>query len=178
MKPRNREREYASPLGRRPGWISVSPLAVPTVWMATPDGLISLDLIAVELAVNGMRKDWRLTPAEAAYAIDLLLQRGVERLTISKLLGPDYRTLRAWFPEDTTPLSEALSRIHALTAANPVANPRPGRKPLARCGTYAAAVRHSKRKEPMDDWCHRAKLAADAYYRKNGTYRGFPGLAS
>ncbi|MFJ8992665.1 hypothetical protein ACIRQH_19990 [Streptomyces sp. NPDC102279] len=178
MKPRNRERQYGSPLGRRRNWISVSPLAVPTVWMATPDGLICLDLIAVELAVNGLRKGWKLTSAEAAYATDLLLQRGVERLTISKLLGPDYRTLRSWFPKDDTPLGEALSRAQVSAEANPTVHKRPGRKPLACCGTYAAAMRHQKRKEPMDEPCRQAKRAADAFYRKHGTYVGFPGVAA
>ncbi|MEU4170976.1 hypothetical protein AB0F46_29365 [Streptomyces sp. NPDC026665] len=175
MKPRSRTSEQGVPVGRQREWISITSLAVPTVWMAGPDGLICLDLIAVELAANGLRSGWKLTPYEAAFGTDRLLQRGVERLTISKLLGPDYRTLRNWFPEDTTPLAQALALIHAQTEANRRKAERLEPRPVPRCGTYAGAKRHERQKEPMDDVCREAKRAADRYYRQHGTYVGAPG---
>ncbi|MFF3310532.1 hypothetical protein [Streptomyces sp. NPDC002952] len=189
MRPRNRDIEPGSLMGRRRDWITVTTLAVPTVWMAAPSGLVCLDLIAVEFAVNGIPADSRLTPPEAAYAAAMLLQRGVDRWQVAKLTGRDYRTLRSWFPNDDTPLSVALARIGRRDEQSEkqplrrdeqrVKRPRRRRSEAEPpCGTYLAAQRHRKRKEPLDGLCREAKRVADRYYRKHGTYIGAPSVAA
>ena len=71
MRPANDTVVPGVHAGRSREWISVTTVAVPTVWLATADGLVLLDLLAIELAVNGLRTDgWRLTGPEAAYAAD------------------------------------------------------------------------------------------------------------
>lgn len=162
------------PAGRQRDWIPVTTLAVPTVWMATADGLVLLDLLAIELAVNGCRTDdWSLSGPETAYATDFLLQRGMDRSKIARLVGSDIRTLRSWFPEDDTPLGEALTRVRTKAEWNLEYRHRSSWTP-APCGTYRAAQRHGRRKEPLDEACRKAKRAADRHYKQHGTYVGSP----
>ncbi|GHA28922.1 hypothetical protein GCM10010372_31010 [Streptomyces tauricus] len=179
MKLQNRPSHRGVPVGRERDWIPVTTLSVPTVWMATPDGLVCcLDLVAVELAVNGRRNGWKLTAPEAAYAADLLRQRcqGIEHHTIAKLLGVDYRALDRWFPSADTPLHDALSRARdqGLTEAARKAALKAPPKPLARCGTYQAARRHKRNREPVDELCRKARRAADRHYKQHKTYIGAP----
>ncbi|MFD5266718.1 hypothetical protein [Streptomyces sp. NPDC058335] len=164
------------PVGRQRDWIPVTTLAVPTVWMATASGIVSLDLVAVELAVNGRRKGWTLTPYEAAYAADLLLQRGVDYSVIALRVGASGTTLRKWFPTDDTPLSDALTRIRTRSEAaeaGAATNPR-----RAKCGTYRGNQRHRKRGEPQCEPCLEARRAAERHYRQHGTYVGAPEVAA
>ncbi|MCX4575659.1 hypothetical protein OHB41_21185 [Streptomyces sp. NBC_01571] len=168
----DRERAVLVPSQRE--WISVTALTAPTVFMATAEGLVCLDLIAVELAVNGEHQAGELTPPEAAYAADIMLQRGMDRSVIARRAGMDHRTLRAWFPTDDTPLCEALQR--ARTAAEwcqEMAKQLPAKPPI-RCGTYRGAQRHRRRKEPCCEPCRLARNAADRHFRKHGTYSGAP----
>jgi hypothetical protein len=170
-------RHTGVPAGRQRDWIPVTTLSVPTVWMATAEGIVCLDLIAVELAVNGLRQG-TLTSHEAAYAADYMFQHGMQHGLIATRTGVSGDTLRRWFPTETTPLREAFARIRskAVIAAERLAN-LPAKAP-ARCGTYTAAQRHVRRKEPLDEPCRMAKRAADRHYRKHGTYVGCPEFPS
>lgn len=165
-----------APVGRQRDWIPVTTLAVPTVWMATAEGLVCLDLVAVELAANGLRDGWTLTPPEAAYTADLLFQRGVRSGLISHRIGVSGTTLRKWFPTDDTPLSDALkqqrTRIEALQGMNEE------RSHQARCGTYRGSQRHQRQGQPLCGPCREAKNLADRHYRKHGTYLGAPEVAA
>ncbi|WP_432041461.1 hypothetical protein [Streptomyces cadmiisoli] len=165
-----------TPVGRRQEWVPATTLAVPTVWLATADGLVLLDLVAIELAINGLRtRDWSLTGPEIAYAADFLLQRGTDRTQIAKLVGSDYRTIRSWFPTNDTTLSEALTRVRTPAEHNRrLRERRSAEHPPARCGTYKGAKRHQRRKEPLDEACQLALRAADRHYRAHGTYAGCP----
>lgn len=100
-------REYTGvPVGRQRDWITVTDLAVPTIWMATPDGLVLLDLIAVELAANGRRKGWTLTRDEARYTALLLFDRGVHYSTVAHRIGVSGTTIKAWFPHLAAPKND------------------------------------------------------------------------
>lgn len=171
-------RHTGVPAGRQREWIPVTTLSVPTVWMATADGLVCLDLVAVELAANGLRQGWTLTSHEAAFAADLMFQRGLQHGLIATRTGVSGDTIRRWFPTEETPLADALTRIRTRTPA-----PEETRKAqsVPRCGTYGAAQRHVRRREPLDEPCRWAKAAADRHYRKHGTYVGapnYPGAAA
>lgn len=163
------------PVGRQRDWIPVTTLAVPTVWLATADGLICLDLVAVELAVNGRRQS--LTPYESAFAADFMFQRGVTRTTIAKRLWLSGSMLGKWFPTDDTPLHEALTRVQTRAEALKAAYEATGSRSRARCGTYVGAQKHQQAKEPVCEPCREAKRAADRHYREHGTYIGAPEVA-
>ncbi|NUS83010.1 MAG: hypothetical protein HOY75_09700 [Streptomyces sp.] len=159
--------------GRYRDWISVPRMTAPTVWLATPDGLVSLDLIAIELAMNGRRKGWTLNRDEARYAVRLMLDRGVPYAVISTRVGASAATLRSWFPGEIEASADGRAR------ARP-SKPAPERKPRlpAQCGTYYGARAHVRRKEPVCPPCREAKNAADRYYRVHGTYVGAPAVPS
>lgn len=163
------------PAGRQRDWIPVTRLAVPTVWMATADGLVCLDLVAVEFAINGQRKGWTLTSFEAAYAADLLFQRGVDYSVIANRIGVSGETLRKWFPSDDTPLGEALSRVRTRLEASRAAAVQKG--PI-RCGTLPGYRRHRRRKEPRCEACWHARRAAERHFKEHGTYVGAPEVAA
>lgn len=141
-------------------------LAVPTVWLATPDGLVCIDSIAVERAVKGQRSGWTLTEDEARYAAGLMLDSNVPYSVVSKRVGVNAVTLRAWFPE-AAPQSELMAR--------------PGdraRKEPPKCGTRRGYYRHHRYKETPCKPCKAANAAADRYYRLHGTYEGAPEVAA
>lgn len=48
--------------------------------------------------------------------------------------------------------AERMRRYRARLRGGPVRTPQP-------CGTYAAARRHERRGEPLDELCHQAMLA-------------------
>ncbi|MEV8600486.1 hypothetical protein AB0465_11470 [Streptomyces griseoviridis] len=146
-------------------WIIVPWTLSPTVWVGTADGLVLLDLIAVELAVNGRRRGWTLTREEAQFAARLLLDRGVLYSVISVRVGASADTLRAWFPDKIEPPSAARPRSR---------KPKPKRRSPARCGTRQGHSRHLRRREPPCEACRMAKNAGDRWYRKHGTYVGAP----
>ncbi|MBL1108025.1 hypothetical protein JK361_26130 [Streptomyces sp. 5-8] len=162
--------------GRHRDWIPVTTLSVPTVFMGTSDGVICLDLVAVELAINGVRKGWTLSSDEAAYAADLLFKRGVDYSVIAERVGVSGQTLRKWFPTDETPLCDALSRVRTRSQAAQL-NSAVRLGPV-RCGTLPGYRRHQRRKEPQCDACRKARTAADRHYRLHGTYVGAPGVAA
>lgn len=153
------------PVGRQRDWIAV-PMGAPTVWMATPSGLVDLDLIAVELAINGLRDGWTLTPDEAFYAATVGFAHGLTYSVIAKRLGVSGTTMLGWFPGGTP---EA--------AQNPRQAPRRTRQ-SAECGTDAGYRRHYRLKEPTCAPCRAAKAASRRHYRKHGTYVGAPGATS
>lgn len=177
MRPQPRPIEHGVPVGRHRGWIPVTTLAVPTVWLATADGLVCIDLVAVELAANGLRKGWTLTSEEAAYTAALLFQRGVKHGMTSGLVGVSGSTLRKWFPTEETPLSEALARVKPRADVGKLSAERAADREAPKCGTYPAAERHRRRNEPVCPPCQEAKKAADRFYREHGTYIGAPQLA-
>ncbi|MFI0530272.1 hypothetical protein ACH3XX_09510 [Streptomyces scabiei] len=145
------------PVGRQRDWIAV-PMGAPTVWMATPTGLVDLDLIAVELAINGLRDDWTLTPDEAFYAATVGFAHGLQYSVIAKRLGVSGTTMLKWFPGGT-----------AETAQNPRQAVRRSRQPVT-CGTEAGYRRHYRLKEPTCAPCRAAKAVARQHYLKHGTY--------
>ncbi|MFE9906456.1 hypothetical protein [Streptomyces achromogenes] len=166
---------YAAPVtgvvpGRQRGWIPVTTPAVPTVWVSTAEGIISIDVVAVELAINGLRDGWTLTSDEAAYAADLLFRRGVLYSVIAHRVRVSGETLRKWFPTDDTPLRDALARIRTRA---PAARASSAVEPI-RCGTLPGYRRHQRRKEPQCEACRRARRAADRHFRAHGTYVGAP----
>ncbi|MFD4263795.1 hypothetical protein ACFWR9_40890 [Streptomyces sp. NPDC058534] len=155
---RNDERRF-SPAGRIR--IPQAP-ATPTFWLATSDGLVDIDAIAVERAMNGERKDWTLTEGEARYAAQIMFDQQVSYSVIAARLGRSTETLRRWFPGKVVPGSPALSRA--------------GDRAEIRCGTPQGYQAHHRRKETPCTLCKGANAAADRYYRLHGTRRGFPGI--
>ncbi|MBK3631607.1 hypothetical protein JHN52_01250 [Streptomyces sp. MBT97] len=149
-------------IGRQRHWIRVTSISVPTVWMATAEGLVCLDLVAVELAANGLRKGWTLTPDEARYTARLLLDREVPYSIISQRVGANTETLRSWFPGEIAPASEQLAR--------PQARPQCG----TRRGTRRGYRWHRARLEPPCPDCLEGNRVADRHYKEHGTYVGAP----
>ncbi|WP_078878304.1 hypothetical protein [Streptomyces sp. NBRC 110035] len=143
--------------------------AAPTVWMATSEGLVCLDLIAIERAANGGREGWTLTEDEAWYAASLLFERGVLYSVIARRLGINSAKIRAWFPDLAVPADECMSRTG--TRKMPA-----GRTPV--CGTRKGYGRHHRRGEAPCQPCKDANAVADRYYRKHGTYIGAPEVAA
>jgi hypothetical protein len=121
------------------------PMASPTVWLSTPEGLVDVDLVAVEKAANGQRKGWRLTEAEARYAARLMFESKAPYSVVAERVGVSTATLRKWFPEHVVPASPSMARPGAR---------RDDEKPCERC-----------------KW---ANAAADRHYRIHGTYLGAP----
>jgi len=159
--------------GRNRDWISVPRMTAPTVWMATSDGLVSLDLIAIELAMNGRRKGWTLSRDEAQYAVRLMLDWGVPYAVISTRVGASAATLRAWFPGEIEASTDGRARARP---SKPAPEGKPAR--VAQCGTYYGAQRHVRRKEPVCPPCREAKNAGDRHYRQHGTYKGAPSVTA
>ncbi|MFC7909018.1 hypothetical protein [Streptomyces nigra] len=145
-----------------PEWVSVPNMTLPTVWMATPEGLVSVDLIAVELAMNGRRKGWTLSPDEARYAARVMLDKGISYSLISTRVGASTATLRAWFPGEIRPTAAHLAREGDRTLSD------------AACGTVRGYRRHHRRQQTPCQPCKDANAAADLHYRKHGTYKGAP----
>lgn len=157
------------PVGRQRDWIPVTKLSVPTVWMATPDGLVLIDLIAVELAANGLRKGWTLTPDEARYTAGLLFEHGLLYSVIAKRVGASGSTLKRWFPELAVPAAPERARDGGR---------KPKASPDVRCGTRRGYGRHHRRGEAPCQPCKDANAVADRYYRTHGTYVGAPEVAA
>ncbi|MDT0567872.1 hypothetical protein RM704_10390 [Streptomyces sp. DSM 3412] len=149
------------PVGRQRDWIHV-PMGAPTVWMATPDGLACLDLIAVERALNGLRGEWTLSADEAFYAATVGFAHGLTYSVICERLGVSGSTMLAWFPGGKAEAAQA---------------PRRSRQP-AKCGTKAGYHRHYRHKEKPCEPCRAAKAVAHKYYREHGTYVGAPEVAA
>ncbi|MYW48845.1 hypothetical protein [Streptomyces sp. SID161] len=137
--------------------------------MATADGLVVLDLIAVELAANGLRTGWTLTPDEARYTASLLLERGLPYSVVAARVGASGATLKCWFPEQAVPASPELARDGSR-------KPRPSSD--ARCGTRSGYSRHHRRGETPCQPCKDANAVADRYYRRHGTYVGAPEVSA
>ncbi|MFD7884043.1 hypothetical protein ACFV3N_16590 [Streptomyces bauhiniae] len=171
---RSKQAVAGVPVGRHRDWIAITSLSVPTVWMATPDGIVCLDLVAVELAVNGRREGWTPSAHEAAYAASVLFARGVEYSVIAKRVGVSGATMRSWYPTDDTPLHEALSRIrvHVPGQSAVLAAPRP--RKLPQCGTYQGYRFHRRHGEAGCEECCAARRARDRYRRVHGTIAGAP----
>lgn len=157
------------PVGRQRDWVPVTKLSVPTVWMATAEGLVCLDLVAVELAANGLRKGWQLTADEARYTAVLLFERGLPYSVVCTRIGVSGSTLKAWFPEHAVPGDPSLART-GTRKSKPSATPQ--------CGTRRGYGRHHRRGETPCAPCKAANAAADRYYRLHGTYIGAPEVAA
>ncbi|MFJ5638699.1 hypothetical protein [Streptomyces sp. NPDC093223] len=166
MRIKPRPVEPGVPAGRQREWIPVYSFPVPTVWLATSDGLVLLDVIAVELAVNGLRKGWKLTRDEKWFAARLMLDRKIPYSTISTHLGASAATLIEWFPGEIEPLV-----IRSDRGKKRRRQPTPGPS----CGSRSGHRRHIRRRERPCKRCLLAKRAADRHYREHGTYVGAPG---
>ncbi|MGW3847139.1 hypothetical protein [Streptomyces fagopyri] len=154
------------PVGRHRGWVRVTSFAVPTIWMATAEGLVCLDLIAVERAVNG-RRVGKLTEDEAKYAATLLFARGVPYSRIGNLIGVSGAKLRDWFPEQAVPLNPRFVRTGPRQSRR--TDPPP-------CGSRKGYSWHRRHGETPCPLCREANSLADRYYRRHGTYMGAPEL--
>lgn len=151
------------------GWISVPRITAPTVWLATPDGLVSIDLIAIELAMNGRRTGWTLTPDEARYAGRIMLDREVPYSTISARIGVGTDRLREWFPGEIEPSNERMAR----------SGPRPKPSQITeQCGTRRGYRRHRANLEAPCVLCTEGHKVADRHYREHGTYIGAPQITA
>lgn len=168
MKLANRT-ERGTGVGRHSGWIPVMTHPVPTVWMATGDGLVCLDMIAVELAVNGLRKGWKLTRDEKWFAARIMLDRKVHYSVISTRVGASATTLGEWFPGEIEPVIVRQDRGKKRRR-----KPTPSRM----CGTRSGHRRHVRRRERACQPCRDAKRIADRFYREHGTYVGAPKLTA
>ncbi|MEU9523701.1 hypothetical protein [Streptomyces sp. NPDC048224] len=135
--------------------------ATPTFWLATADGLVDIDAVAVERAMNGERTGWTLTADEARYAAGIMLDHKVPYSVIASRVGKSTETLRRWFPGRITAETPELAR--------------PKNREI-RCGTPQGYQAHHRRKETPCTLCKGANAAADRYYRLHGTRRGFPGI--
>ncbi|MFJ2774915.1 hypothetical protein [Streptomyces sp. NPDC087300] len=144
--------------------VQVPQMAAPTVWLATPEGLAVIDMVAIERAVNGERRGWGLTEDEARYATRLLLDHGIPYSTIVSRVGVNARTLKNWFPEIQTP-------DHMARTA-----PRSTQRPP--CGTRRGYGAHKRRGEKACKRCRAANAAADRHYRRFGTHLGAPEVAA
>ncbi len=162
------------PVGRQRNWIAV-PMRTPTVWMATDDGLVCIDLIAVERALNGLRKGWTLTADEAFYAATIGFAHGMTYSQIADLVGVSGSTMRSWFPDQAVPSAERLARSRGDAETRKA--PRRSRTP-ARCGTRSGSRAHYDRGEKPCAPCREARAAAERHYREHGTYSGAPEVAA
>lgn len=138
--------------------------ALPTIWLATPAGLVDIDTIAVERAMNGDRHGWTLTEDEARYAAEIMFEHQVPYSVIATRIGKSTETLRRWFPEKVVPARPTLAR--------------PGLRKEIECGTPRGYRAHHRRKETPCERCKGANAAADRYYRAHGTTAGAPGVAA
>lgn len=154
-----------------PEWISVPRTAVPTVWVATSDGLVSIDLIAIELAMNGRRKCWTLSPDEARYAARMMLDREVPYSLISARVGVGTATLRTWFPGEIVASGESLARPRGQAT---VRTPRT----VTVCGTRSGYRRHKSLLQEPCPACVLGYRAAERHYKKHGTYIGAPQITA
>ncbi|PNE35767.1 hypothetical protein AOB60_43035 [Streptomyces noursei] len=131
---------------------------MPTVWVATSDGLIVIDTIAVARAMAGNRHGWNLTRDETHYTARLMLERGdVPYSTVAERIGVSCDTLRKWFPSSVPP-------------ARPT-QPRPSK---VLCGTVGGYRKHRRTGTNPCQRCKAAYTEADRHYRRTGTYRGAP----
>ncbi|MFF4709743.1 hypothetical protein [Streptomyces sp. NPDC001297] len=142
---------------RPSGRISLPAYASPTVFAATPEGVVVLDLVAVDQAVNGDRRGWRLTEDEARYAASLLLDHDVAYSVISARVGRNTDTLRAWFPDRIEPVTPA----HA----------RGGPRGEIEHGTPRGYRTHLRRGEKTCQPCRDANAVKDRQYRRGGHHR-------
>ncbi|MFH8797690.1 hypothetical protein [Streptomyces sp. NPDC017941] len=140
------------------------PTSAPTVWLATSDGLVVVDMIAVDLAVNGGRRGWMLTRDEMRYAAGLMVDRKIPYSTVVKRLGVSTDRLREWFPEYVVPQQPGMAR--------------PGQRRPNSCGTRRGYQAHTKRGQDPCGRCRAANTLADRHYRTHGTYVGAPGVAA
>ncbi|MGW3442219.1 hypothetical protein [Streptomyces sp. NPDC001076] len=139
-------------------------MTFPTVWMATAEGLVLLDLIAIERAMNGSRKGWTLDEEEARYAARVMLDRKVPYSVIATRVGVNTDKLRSWFPGEIEPAKAFMARR----------GPRSPRSAEASCGTRSGYTRHQRLGEKPCPPCREANTLADRHYRRHGTYKGAP----
>ena len=133
--------------------------AAPTVWMATPDGLVVIDTIAVERAIKGDREGWTLTEDEARYAAELMFAHHVPYSVVADRVGRATETLRKWCPGQVEPSEPWRARGQGIA-----------RKPIEH-GTNRGYQAHRRRGERACDSCRVANAEADRRYRLTGTSR-------
>ncbi|MFC9265617.1 hypothetical protein ACFT25_38060 [Streptomyces hydrogenans] len=131
-------------------------MAETAVFMAGPEGLALIDLIAVERAVTGHRDGARLTKDEAHYAADLLLAADVAVTLVASLVGVGVNTLKVWFPERTKSV----------------------RLDPPKCGTRRGYLAHKRRGDAICRRCRTANAVADLHYKRTGSYDGAPAVAA
>ncbi|OYP09984.1 hypothetical protein CFC35_41960 [Streptomyces sp. FBKL.4005] len=134
--------------------------AAPTVWLATSQGLVVIDTIAVEKAIKGERKGWTLTADEAHYAARIMFDHHVPYSVVAVRVGRSTETLRAWFPEEVVPSTPSRARGRGVKEIEH-GTPR---------GYYA----HHRRGETPCQPCKTANAIADRHYRLHGTRVGAP----
>ena len=117
--------------------------AAEIVFAATPNGLVMIDTVAVNRAINGTPA--ALTPDEARMAAHLGIAGGLTHAVVAARVGVCERTLYRWFPTEKH------------------------RAPIM-CGTRRGYDRHARRKETRCEPCKAAYAAAQRHYRTHGTF--------
>ncbi|MFD0078904.1 hypothetical protein ACFVIY_41815 [Streptomyces sp. NPDC127166] len=141
--------------------VRVPQTSAPTVFMAGPEGLAVIDMIAVERAVTGHRDGARLTEDEARYAASLLLAESVPFSVAATLVGINANRLRGWFPE--------LAAIEVRRSIKH--QPAP-------CGTRRGYQAHKRRGEDACIPCLTANRLADQRYRLTGSHSDVSAVAA
>lgn len=144
--------------------ISLPPTAAPTIFLATSEGLVVVDTIAVERAINGGRQGWTLTSGEAHYAASVMFEHGIAYSVVAARVGRSTDTLRRWFPEHVVPSTSAHARGGA-------------RKEIEH-GTQRGYRAHLRRPETPCKRCKAASAAADRRRRLTGTAKDVQGVAA
>ncbi|WP_031232924.1 hypothetical protein [Streptomyces niveus] len=146
-----------------PARISLPSSAWPTVWLATADGLVLIDTIAVERAMNGDRQGWSLSEDEARYAAQIMFEHGVPYSVVASRTGKSVAVIRRWFPGQAVPS---------------VSTARPRNCKPIKCGTTRGYYAHHRRKETPCTECKAANASADRRYRLTGSSKAVTGVAA
>lgn len=109
----------------------------PSIWLATPEGLVSIDTVAVERVINGDRTIC-LTRDEARYAAKLMADHGVSYPVIAARLGVCTMTVQRWLRVKRT-------------------STRPGERAHRTCGTLSGYHRHRRHKKKICSACRAAQ---------------------
>ncbi|MEU3078520.1 hypothetical protein [Streptomyces laurentii] len=116
------------------------PLLAATVFMAGPEGLAVIDLVAVERAVSGTRRGARLTEDEARYAASVLLDAGFAASVVARKVGYDTPKILKWFPEQAK-----TARLEPIRCGTPRGYRAHLRKNQTACADCKAAEAYRRR---------------------------------
>ncbi|MFE4613737.1 hypothetical protein ACFRK5_36155 [Streptomyces niveus] len=116
---------------------------VPTIWLATPDGMVSIDTVAVRRAVAGDRRGWKLTDDEAQYTAEILFSHDVSLSVVAARVGRTPGLVRSWLP-GSAPVGTGKPVAHG-TSAGYSQHVRAGEKACTECKAAEAKYRADRR---------------------------------